>query len=713
MKNKLLVLLTFILVAFNANSDVGDLLITELTVSPFGSEFVEIYNNGNTTIDLSDVYLTDATFAGGPTYYYQITSGGGGGGGFFDFHARFPNGATIAAGVYQTISMNGSTEFTNAFGVTPTYELFEDDGSADAIPDMREATSGSINGQGGLTDSGEVIVLYTWDGTSDLVEDIDYIVWGDKVEAIDKTGVTVGGSTYLADTSISSQIVISNGAHAAGSSWQRSDLTEGSETTSGGNGVLGHDETSENTNVTFLEASPTPNIETGGILPPGAPSIIINEVDAVGSAEFIEIYDGGSGNTDLTSVKVVLFDGSNDQAYVIYDLTGQSTNASGYFLLGNASTPAPDITIANNSIEDGADAIALYFESTIVVGDAVTATDIIDAFVYGSDDADDVELLALLNAGQLQVNENSNSLATTESNSRCANGSGGILNTATYAQTDPTPGNSNSTCSDGYYASVTSAIIANPALLKSTLHGIIDNHVGHSYGVACDIMEFADEDPSNPNDVWMLYSNESFTDIDSCAGAYNREHTWPKSRFTGDTSSTPGQDSHHLMATNKNYNSRRGNLYFDDCPSGCSNTGLSTVANNGVGGGSGHGDSNWRNNSIFEVWDFRKGDVARAMFYMAVRYEGDGGEPDLELTDDTSLLGSGAINFMGKLSTLCEWHYADPVDNNDITRNEAVFSFQQNKNPFVDHPEWVAKVFGATAACQDEVDLIFKHGFEN
>lgn len=732
MKKKSLLIAMATIMATNAHSDVGDLLITELAIASTSpnyleAEFVEIYNNGATTIDLSDVYLTDATFRGNdstdPAYYYEIVkgNGSGGGGGYFDFHARFPNGATIQPGSYQTVSINGSIGFVNDYGVMPTYELYEDDGSADGIPDMREAFSGSINGQGGLTDNGEVIILYTWDGTSDLVEDLDYIVWGDKVEGVDKTGISIDSATdgdsntssYLPDTDrLSSQTVIATVAHALGNSWQRSDLSEGNETNTGGNGVNGHDETSENTDTTFLEATPTPNAVTI-VPPPGAPSILINEVDAVGTTEFVEIYDGGIGNTSLDDVKVVFFDGATDLAYDVYDLTGMTTDVNGYFLLGNATTPSPDITLDADSLQDGADAVAIYFNSAIVTTDSLTSADIIDAFVYGSDSADDIELLALLNAGQLQVNENSNGLAMSESNARCQNGSGGILNTSTYQQVPPTPGNSNSSCSSGYYIGITPAIIADPTQLKAALHNLIDDHVDHSYSTACDIIEFADADPDNPNEVWMLYSNQSFTDIDSCAGSYNREHTWPKSRFTGDTNSTPGQDAHHLMATNKDYNSRRGNLYFDDCLSGCTNTGLSSVANNGVGGGSTHGQSNWRDSFVFEVWDYRKGDVARAMFYMAVRYEGDSGEPDMELTDDTLALMSLDINFMGKLSTLCEWHYADPVDANDITRNEAVFSYQENRNPFVDHPEWVEKVFASVPACQQTVvDLIFADGFE-
>ena len=182
-------------------------------------------------------------------YYYNIVTGSNaGGGGEGDFHARFPDAATIGAGEYQTIAIAGSSDFLAEYGVNPPYELYEDDGSADSIPDMREAFSGSINNQGGLTDDGEFTALYHWDGSSDLVTDVDYTVWGDKAEAVDKSGVSIDGpdgdannSTYQNDTAIASQAVIDTGAHGSGESIQRSDLTEGTQTTTGRKGVGGRD----------------------------------------------------------------------------------------------------------------------------------------------------------------------------------------------------------------------------------------------------------------------------------------------------------------------------------------------------------------------------------------------------------------------------------------------------------------------------------------
>ena len=112
-----------------------DLLLSEIVVTPTAGEFIEIYNPTGAAIDLSDVYLTDATFAGGGTYYYNIVTGAdAGGGGFGDFHARFPDGATIVPGEFQTVSMTGSDDFSAEYGFDPTYELFEDGAARLRLP---------------------------------------------------------------------------------------------------------------------------------------------------------------------------------------------------------------------------------------------------------------------------------------------------------------------------------------------------------------------------------------------------------------------------------------------------------------------------------------------------------------------------------------------------------------------------------------------------
>ncbi len=185
----------------------------------------------------------------------------------------------------------------------------------------------------------------------------------------------------------------------------------------------------------------------------GGPStnVIINEVDSdtpgTDAAEFVELYDGGAGNTALDGLVVVFYNGNGDTSYDSFDLDGYTTDTNGYFLLGNAGvSPTPAITFSGNGLQNGADAVALYQgdATDFPSGTAVTTANLIDAIVYDTSDADDVELLVLLNAGQPQVDENGAGDKDNHSNQRCPNGSGGALNTDTYAQYAPTPRDVNS-----------------------------------------------------------------------------------------------------------------------------------------------------------------------------------------------------------------------------------------------------------------------------
>lgn len=180
--------------------------------------------------------------------------------------------------------------------------------------------------------------------------------------------------------------------------------------------------------------------------------IIINEVDSdtpgTDVLEFVELYDGGVGNTALDGLVVVFYNGNGDVSYAAYDLDGFSTDANGYFVLGNAGVvPTPSIIFSSNSLQNGPDAIAIYLADAtdFPVNTAVTTTNLVDALVYDTSDVDDPELLALINPGQPQVDENSNTNGAIESNQRCPNGSGGARNTDTFAQFAPTPGDNN-TC---------------------------------------------------------------------------------------------------------------------------------------------------------------------------------------------------------------------------------------------------------------------------
>ncbi|WP_281975383.1 endonuclease [Halobacillus litoralis] len=225
---------------------------------------------------------------------------------------------------------------------------------------------------------------------------------------------------------------------------------------------------------------------------------------------------------------------------------------------------------------------------------------------------------------------------------------------------------------DGYYESADGL---SGAELKQTLHNLIDDHTELSYSQVWDALRNTDEDPGNSNNVILLYSGNSLSKYEN--GGYvdewNREHVWAKSHGDFGTSRGPGTDIHHLRPTDVSVNSARGNLDFDD-------------------GGAPFSEApgTYYDSDSWEPRDDVKGDVARMVFYMAVRYEGDSGELDLEVAD---YAGTNGPN-LGKLDTLKEWHENDPVDAFERNRNDIIFNdYQGNRNPFIDHPEYVEQIW--------------------
>lgn len=226
--------------------------------------------------------------------------------------------------------------------------------------------------------------------------------------------------------------------------------------------------------------APYPLASFGGSVGGGNTAVLINEVDAdtdgTDVLEFVELYDGGAGNTDLSGLTVVFYNGSDDASYQSFDLDGYSTNSAGFFVLGNPGVTNVDLIIgSSNILQNGADAVAL------VVGDAVdypndtpvATASLQDAIVYGTNDADDAGLLVLLNAGEAQVNESAGAGSTLDSSQRCDDGSGGARNTASYIQAAPTPGVANQ-CSLPAELTLISAIQGTPATQIANQYGETD-----------------------------------------------------------------------------------------------------------------------------------------------------------------------------------------------------------------------------------------------
>ncbi len=226
--------------------------------------------------------------------------------------------------------------------------------------------------------------------------------------------------------------------------------------------------------------------------------------------------------------------------------------------------------------------------------------------------------------------------------------------------------------------------------LKNALHNIIDDHTVIPYSSSApdvwDALSQLDQDPDNPNNILCIYANRSIPKAWQDGGTvdpyeWNREHAWPKSSGFDVESYPAYTDLHHLFAAQDNYNSARGNKIYDNGGTTVWDTVNST-------------SDNRTDSDSWEPWDGVKGDLARAMFYMAVRYNGDkSNEPDLEL--DENVVNVTNTRKMGKLSTLLQWNVQDPVDDAERARNHLIYTnWQHNRNPFVDHPEWVQAIWG-------------------
>lgn len=547
--------------------------------------------------------------------------------------------------------------------------------------------------------------------------------------------------------------------------------------------------------------------------------IVINELDSdtpgIDDEEFVEL----KSNVPFFSLNgyvVVFFNGNPtsstaNQSYFAVDLNGFVTDANGVFVIGsNGVSPVPQKVIADNIIQNGEDAVAVYLGSVADFpdGSLATTTNLIDVLIYDTSDPQATALMTLFNVF-VQTNENVNSLGTTQSIQRKPDGTyevkaptpganndgsgiqfNGITITAntanlnegdsfpitfatqtptvsdlsfTYTLTNgtftaadftgnlsvtipmgqstfttniqiiddevdegdeelrikfgtlpsgyvrlndninirvvdndfstspwgtplnPTYGVVASTAPAGYYDSLNGKsgtvlvqaiqdIIANPTVVRA-----------HNYGDVTNILKVADRNPLNHNQVWLMYVEQpravlDFQTTGNNTGTWNREHIYPQSRggFSNGTSDTPDgvdiwsptnaddllaghADAHHIRAEDGPENSSRNNKDY----------GLTDY--NGPAGNQG----SW------------KGDVARAVFYMAIRYNllnvVNGNPPDATLYQ------------LGDLTSLLLWNSTDPSDDFEMHRNNYIYTWQINRNPFIDLPQLANYIWGTNA----------------
>lgn len=543
--------------------------------------------------------------------------------------------------------------------------------------------------------------------------------------------------------------------------------------------------------------------------------VVINEIDSdtpsTDTQEFIELKSD-SPEQALDDYVVVLFNGSTsggDSSYFTLDLDGFVTDVNGIFVLGGPQlSPVADFMLSENTLQNGADAIAIYEGSSADFPDQTLATtdNLIDAVVYDTNDADDTVLMNLLGVTE-QINENQNGGQTTQSIQRdndgnyfvadptpkvLNDGSGIIFNGIGYttdsvmydegatisvtfstqqivdqdvvldiflnndsfdlndysaSATITIPNGSDTTTLDieilddgddegdeimkitfgdlpdgfirlndnqevrivdndfttaawgtplsptfdqvestqpeDYYAPIDG--LAGEELRQALQDIIADQDVvrHQTYADIIDILKVADQSPLNSNQVWLLYTEQQRPKLDfqtsggSNVGLWNREHTYPRSRgdfdsledlddiadgmnvfveTNADSLRHANSDAHGLRATDGPENSSRGNQDYGEYSGPTGNAG------------------SWQ------------GDVARAVMFLAIRYN------DLALV--TGDPDNSTVGELGDLDLLLQWHKNDPPDDFEMNRNNIIYTWQFNRNPFIDQPDLASYIWG-------------------
>jgi uncharacterized repeat protein (TIGR02543 family) len=211
----------------------------------------------------------------------------------------------------------------------------------------------------------------------------------------------------------------------------------------------------------------------------------------------------------------------------------------------------------------------------------------------------------------------------------------------------------------GYYASLSGL---SGTALKTELARIISTGVKSlSYSSTSYILDETDVDPAKPGNILLVYNRASVSGVWDGATTWNKEHVWPQSKLGAASDS----DLHNLKPSNPQINSNRGNLPF--------------VAGSGTYG--------TRSGGWFPG-EADKGDIARIVFYMNTRW------------------GLAINSEIGSLAVFIQWHNADPVDDFERNRNQVIFANQNNRNPYIDHPELVALVYGTSSQSDVPTGLI-------
>lgn len=238
------------------------------------------------------------------------------------------------------------------------------------------------------------------------------------------------------------------------------------------------------------------------------------------------------------------------------------------------------------------------------------------------------------------------------------------------------------------------------SILKTALNNIIKNHKEFPYTSretdTWDILKLSDQDPDNPENVILFYTGISVNSQQEYNDrkGWNREHIWSKSRGSFGNHPGPGTDVHALRPCDIRVNSSKNNRWFAECDRPLFNDAKYKLTGPWIS----------RTEWVVKPRNKVKGDVARMIFYMAVRYEGENGEPNLELINYIPEDKESKLPLYAKLSDLIKWHEEDRVDDFERRRNDIIYKYQHNRNPFIDHPEYVKMIWHEEGVFQTDLD---------
>ncbi|MGN1295205.1 MAG: endonuclease I family protein [Bacilli bacterium] len=370
-------------------------------------------------------------------------------------------------------------------------------------------------------------------------------------------------------------------------------------------------------------------------------------------------------------------------------------------IVNSISSSSSEETISQNSIENDSLTSNSQGNSIITSGgttDNVTSssyTSSNNSSVTSNGSTSIVSSVTSGNTSSVTSSSNNTSVISNESTSIVSSATSGntssvtsssnntsvISNETTSVVSSVTSNNSNSSVDysldyDGYYSSITSSLTGGLyGTLRKALTELIESPKTYTYsGTSSTCLGYllSTTDVDSDGNMVLFYSQDKITP--EKADKWNREHVWPQSLSGGlYGTSGPGADMHHIRPTATVTNSNRGNLLYGDVDhSSAKESRNTTYGTNTLSG--------WYNSTYFEPLDTVKGDAARICLYMYTCYFSSN---KLTLT-----------NVAKDIQTLVDWSNLDLPSEQEKIRNEKVYALQGNRNPYIDHPEWVNKIFG-------------------